>query len=122
MSLKPDNKENPLLRETIEELTKISRENDSSFWRDIARRLNSSNRNYASINVGKLDNLVNDGETVVVPGALLGSGYFEKKAILSAFRFSKGAQEKLQKSGSTMKTLLELARENPKGTNIKILR
>lgn len=122
MSLKPDNKENPVLKETIEELTKISRENSAPFWREVARRLNASSQGYASLNVGKLENLVKDGETVVIPGSLLGTGYFEKKATLSAFRVSRGAQEKIEKSGSTIKTLVELARENPKGTDIKILR
>lgn len=121
MSLKPVNKENPALKATIEELTKISRENGSIFWRDIAARLNGSRKNYSSVNLGKLDTLVKDGETVVIPGTLLGAGYFEKKATLSALKVSKSAQEKASKVGSTYKTLVELARENPKGTNIKIL-
>ncbi|MCL5782747.1 MAG: 50S ribosomal protein L18e [Candidatus Thermoplasmatota archaeon] len=122
MSLKPNNKESPLLKETIEELTKISRENDNPFWRDIARRLNASRKNYASLNLGKIDKLIEDGEIVVVPGSLLGAGYFEKKATLSALKFSRSAQEKIKQSGSTLKTLVELAREHPKGTNLKILR
>ncbi len=122
MSLKPDNKENPVLKETIEELTKISRESSSPFWRDIAKRLNGSNKNLASLNLGKLEGLVNDGETVVVPGTLLGFGYFEKKATLSALRISASAAEKIKKSGGETKTLVDLAKENPKGTNIKILR
>ncbi len=122
MSLKPVNKENPALKETIEELTKISRENGSIFWRDIATRLNASRQSYSSLNVGKVDTLVKDGETAVIAGALLGSGYFEKKVTLSALRVSKSAQEKVAKVGGTLKTLVELAKENPKGTNIKILR
>lgn len=122
MSLKPDNKENPFLMETIEELTRISRESSSPFWRDVAKRLNGSNKNHASLNIGKLEGLVEDGETVVVPGSLLGTGYFEKKATLSALRISKSAEEKIRKSGGVTKSLVELARENPKGTNIKILR
>ena len=122
MSIKPNNKESPMLKETIEELTKISRENDNPFWRDIAKRLNGSRKNYASLNLGKIDKLIEDGEIVVVPGSLLGSGYFEKKATLSALKFSRSAQEKIKQSGSTLKTLVELAREHPKGTNLKILR
>ncbi|MCL4336002.1 MAG: 50S ribosomal protein L18e [Candidatus Thermoplasmatota archaeon] len=122
MSLKPNNKESPMLKETIEELTKISRENDNPFWRDIAKRLNGSRKNYASLNLGKIDKLIEDGEIVVVPGSLLGAGYFEKKATLSALKFSRSAQEKIKQSGSTLKTLVELAREHPKGTNLKILR
>lgn len=122
MSLKPDNKENPVLKETIEELTKISRENSSPFWRDVAKRLNGSKKNYASLNLGKIESLVNDGETVVVPGTLLGFGYFEKKATLSALKISKSAAEKIKKNGGETKSLVDLARENPKGTDIKILR
>ncbi len=122
MSLKPVNKENPALKETIEELTKISRENGSTFWRDIAERLNGSRKNYSSLNLEKIDSLVKDGETVVIPGSLLGTGYFEKKVTLSALKVSKSAQEKVAKVGGTYKTLIELAKENPKGTDIRILR
>ena len=122
MSLKPVNKESQAIRETVDELLKISRENNSVFWRDVARRIAASRRTYASVNVGKIDSLVNDGETVVVPGSLLGSGYFEKKVTLAAIRVSKGAFAKISNSGGEIKSLVDLARENPKGTNIRLLR
>lgn len=122
MSIKPVNKESVAIRETVEELLRISRENNSVFWRDVAKRLTAPRSSYASVNIGKIGNLVKDGDTVVVPGSLLGSGYFEKKATFAALRVSKGAIGKISNSGGEIKSLVDLARENPKGTNIKILR
>jgi large subunit ribosomal protein L18e len=123
MSLKVERKSNPYLKDTILNLSKISREAGSVFWRDIAERLSEGRERYASINLGKIDRLVKDGETVVVPGSVLGSGYFEKKKVtVSALSISEKAREKLTSSGSKFITLEDLAKDNPKGTNFKILR
>ena len=75
MSLQTARKTSPAMRGTIEKLITISRENNSVFWRDIAERLNAGSRRYSSINVGKISRLASDGETVVVAGSVLGSGF-----------------------------------------------
>ncbi|MCL5679015.1 MAG: 50S ribosomal protein L18e [Candidatus Thermoplasmatota archaeon] len=110
------------MRGTIEKLITISRENNSVFWRDIAERLNAGSRRYSSINVGKISRLATEGETVVVAGSVLGSGFVDKKVTVSALAISENARKKLEENGSTFKSLEELAAENPKGSNLRILR
>lgn len=122
MSLTAEKKTSKYLKDTISTLNTISRENNAPFWRDIAVRLTGGDRRKAEINVGKIGRLSNDGETIVVAGSVLGSGYFDKKVTVSALKISDKAREKITESGSVFKTLEELAAENPKGTNLKILR
>jgi large subunit ribosomal protein L18e len=122
MSLNGKNKESNEIADTIDTLVKVSRENSSTMWRDIAERLSGGSRRYASINVGKINRLSSDGDIVIVPGSVLGSGVINKKVTLSALKISKSAMEKLQKSGSSFKPIKQFATENPKVKNPKILR
>jgi len=122
MSIKVERKTSVHLIGVINDLLERSRENNSIFWRDIALRLNSSRNHYADVNLGKLDRVTKDGDTIVIPGNLLSTGILHNKLKLSAFKVSEKAKIKLQESGSEFIELTELAKENPKGTDIKIIR
>ena len=122
MSVSPKSKENESIVNNIESLLKISRESSSNFWRDIARRMASGRRRYASINLYKIDMLTKEGDTVLVPGTILSVGELTKNITISSFRISRKAMEKIIKARAKFKSLSELSSENPKGTNIKILR
>ena len=122
MSRKISSKENPELKETVNQLLQISRENGSVFWRDIAKRLMKPKSSYSRTNVGKIEYETTDGETVVVAGYVLGTGYMKRKVTVSALKASPQAMKKMTDGGSRYVTLVELAKENPKGTNIRILR
>ncbi len=122
MSLNSKMKNSSEIADTIDTLVKVSRENSSVIWRDIAERLSGGNRRYASINVGKINKLSKDGDVIIVPGSVLGTGIISKKVTLSALRISKSAMIKLQKSGSSFKTLKELALENPRIKDPRIMR
>ncbi len=122
MSIKVEKKTSVYLINVINNLLERSREGNSPFWRDISIRLNSSRRNYANVNLGKLNSMVKDGDTVVIPGFLLSAGIFDKKIKVSALKASSKAIEKLEKSGSEYVELVNIARENPRGTGIKIIR
>ncbi|MEM3675540.1 MAG: 50S ribosomal protein L18e, partial [Thermoplasmataceae archaeon] len=97
-------------------------ESGSAFWRDIAERLVNGKHRLAATNLGKIEKLSSDGDIMVVPGSVLGSGYFNRRAVVSSLRVSSSAKKKIEESGSTYKTLVELANENPKGTNLRIIR
>lgn len=122
MSLKANTKTNPLLKEVVNGLIEVSRESGSSIWRDIAKKITGGDRRYASVNVGKISRMSSDGDVVVIAGSLLGSGYIDKKVTVSALRVSEKARKKLDEAGGSYKTLLEMAKENPKGTNVRIMR
>lgn len=122
MSLKANRKTNHLVQEVVEGLIEVSRESGSSLWRDIARKITGGDRRYASVNVGKISRLSSDGDVVVVAGSLLGSGYIDKKVTVSALRISEKARQKLSEAGGVYKPLVEMAKENPKGTNVRVMR
>lgn len=122
MSIRSIKKENPYLRNTIDTLLQISRENNSSIWRTIADKMSSSRSRYADVNLSKIDKVAKEGKTLVIPGAVLGSGHLNKNVTIGALKFSKKAAEKAKTSGSTLKSLVELAKDNPKGTNVRIMR
>ena len=89
-------------------------------WKEIARRL-AIKRRRAEVNISKIDRYAKDGETIVVPGVVLGNGDITKKVKIAALRFSKSAKEKLLKAGCEVLTLEELLSENPEGKNTRIM-
>ncbi len=67
-------KTNPRLTSLILLLKNKSRENEAKIWREIASRLETPNRNYAEVNLSKINRYAQNGETIIVPGKVLGSG------------------------------------------------
>lgn len=115
-----NSKTNPILLETINELKKVSRENEAPIWRDIAKRLERSRKNWSEVNVSKLT-LLNEGETAVVAGKLLGAGLIDKAVKVAAFSCSDSAAQKISSAGGEVMTIPQLAEQNPKGTNVRIM-
>ena len=63
---------------------------------------------------------IQEGDTVVIPGKVLGSGELDHKVTVSAFKFSKSALEKINKKGRAI-NLYDLYKENPRGSGVKIM-
>ena len=116
------NKTNPNLVVLIQHLKDASRTNEAPVWRDIALRLEGPARNWAEVNVGKLNRFASENETVVVPGKLLGAGEIEKKVTVAAYRSSGQAKDKIEKAGGRNMSIEELVATNPKGSKVRIMR
>ncbi|MEM5813122.1 MAG: 50S ribosomal protein L18e [Candidatus Aenigmatarchaeota archaeon] len=69
------------------------------------------------VNIYKLEKLCNDGDVVIVPGRVLGSGEITKKLTVYALGFSKPAKEKIILAGGKALKLKEL-KEKVKGMKI----
>ncbi|HID71518.1 MAG TPA: 50S ribosomal protein L18e [Thermoplasmata archaeon] len=119
--MKPIKKTNPELQQLIQLLRKKSHEHQAPIWKDLAKRLGRSRKEWPSINVSRLEKHLSEGQVVVVPGKLLGSGELTKPFTVGAFKFSKKAREKIIKAGGTCVSIEELAEKNPKGSNIRIM-
>jgi len=115
-------KTNPRLLNLISLLKDTSRQNDANVWRDIASRLESPSRNYAEVNLSKINRYASGGETIVVPGKVLGSGVLETSVKVAALNFSQSAETKIREAKGQCLTIEELLKDNPKGSRIKILR
>jgi large subunit ribosomal protein L18e len=115
-------KTNPGLIALVQDLKAIGRENGSAIWRDIALRLEKPRRNWAETNLSKLERYAQDGDVIVVPGKVLAAGTISKKITVAAYGFSEASQAAKQVAGGRTMTIRELAAENPKGSNVRILR
>ena len=125
-------KTNPQINKLIEDLKRIARENSAPIWRDIAKRLEKPRRNYAAVNLSKINRYSSSNDTILVPGKVLSSGTIEKPITVAALGFSKKAFEKICKCGEGGKegkgeergkciTIEELVKNNPKGSGVKII-
>ena len=114
-------KTNPVLINLIKELKKKSFENDAPIWKDIAERLEKPLRNWAEVNLGKIEKYVNENEIALVPGKVLSSGELTKKITIAAWSFSQKAREKIERAGGRCISISELVEENPKGKNVRII-
>lgn len=112
---------NPELIKLIRTLRKRSRENEARIWRDIADRLAHSRQRRATVNVSRLNRHTEKGETVVIPGKVLGSGKIDHPIKVAAFAFSKQAESKILGAKGKCLSIQELVEENQKGTNVRII-
>ncbi len=113
-------KTNPRLVRLIEELKRVARESDAAIWRDIARRLEKPRRNYAEVNLSKINRYTRENDTIVVPGKVLSAGTLDKSVIIAALGFSKKAYDKINAVGKGV-SIEDLMRDNPKGSGVKII-
>ena len=116
------NKTNPELVATIDSLKAKTRETEAAIWRDIALRLEKPRKNWAEANLSKIERYANEGETIVVPGKVLAAGRIDKKVTVAAYSFSEAAAKAIVAAGGKTLTLEELAKSNPKGTGVRIMR
>ena len=112
---------NPILLSLIMELKKRSSEQKVNIWKRVAVDLERSTRRRRVVNLSSLSRNTKENDIVVVPGKVLGSGNLEHKITISAFQFSEGAKEKIEKTGAKVVNLLDLSKENPSGKGIRIM-
>lgn len=105
---------NKNLFDTIRDLKKLSTKTDVGTWKAVAAKLAGPASQRARVNLSKLDKVTKAGETVIVPGKILGDGTFSKKITVIAFSASEGAIEKLEKAGAKYITIDDYIAKAPK--------
>ena len=105
----------------IRSLTETSMKDEAGIWKALAEELSRPRKNRREVNISRINEYTKEGETVVVPGKVLGEGDLDHKITIAAYKFSESAIDKIQKSGSKYLTLQELMKANPKGSNVRIL-
>jgi len=112
---------NPILFGIIAELKKRSNSQNVNIWKRVAKDLERSTRQRRVVNLSSINRYTKEDEVIVVPGKVLGAGDLKHKLTISAFQFSSGAKEKIEKNGSKIVPLLELSKDKPNGKKIKII-
>lgn len=105
------------LRKTIDLLSKQKK----AIWKRLAHDLSMPSRQRRAVNIFRLNRYSNKGETVVVPGKVLGDGVLGHSINVAAYSFSKEAKTKIEKAGGKTLTLAELMSKHPDGKGVKIL-
>jgi len=114
-------KTNPHLINLIQDLKKKSYEHDAAIWKDVALRLEKPLRNWAEINLSKIERYVEEDEIALIPGKVLSAGKLTKKIKVAAWGFSDKAREKIQKAGGKCLSIEDLVKENPAGKGVRIV-
>jgi len=105
----------------IRDLKKKSQENQNELWRNLAERLSTSKRSRIALNVSRLNRYTKKGETVAVPGKVLGAGKADHPMTVAAFAFSDVAQAKIRKAKGNCLSIRDLMEKNPAGKNVKLM-
>jgi len=112
---------NPYLKSLVEDLRKKSFETNTPIWKDVAEKLSRSRRRKVAVNIFEIEKNTEKNDFVIVPGIVLSVGELSKPVNIAAWKFSASAEEKIKKAKGKMMSIEELAKENPKGTGVKIL-
>ena len=91
-------------------------------WEKVIKKLSSSRKKYSSINLKKINEESSEGDTIIVPGKVLGSGDLDKKVKICAASFSESALSKIKAAKSEAVSISEEIKSNPKATGLKVLR
>lgn len=108
---------NPVLVETIE----LLQEQNAPIWKEVAKNLGKVNRQRPEVNISDIERNTEDGDTVVVPGKVLGAGRLSKDVNVAAFDASRGAKQQINDNGEFM-FIDELIEDNPEGSEVKIIK
>ena len=120
--IKSSSKTNPRHSALIYMLKEVSRNSGAGVWREIAKRLEAPSNNYAEVNISKINRYARDGDTIIVPGKVLGSGLIDQSVSVAALNFSAAAVDKITGANGKCMTIEELVATNPKGSQVRILR
>ena len=113
---------NPQLKDLITELQRIARQRDAPIGKRAAELLSRSKRSRVIVNVAELMRNTAEGEKIVIPGKVLAAGTASHELTVAAFRFSPQAKRKLERADCRCISILDVLKENPRGTGVRLLR
>lgn len=97
-------------------LIQEARKQETPFWKRVADDLEKSSRRRVEVNLSRIARASKQGETVVVPGKVLGTGELSHKVRVVAYSFSQSAQEKLKEAKCESMSIEEFLKKNPQGS------
>lgn len=112
---------NEKLKSLIEGLKQKQYSENSAIWKRLATDLEKSTRNRRIVNLSRISRNVKAGETIVVPGKVLGDGDLSQNITIYAWQFSQSAIDKIAKSNSKALPIDELMNSEIKGKKVRII-
>ena len=109
------------IQDNIWTLRRASKKNKAPIWRALERELARPRRNRREVNVGALAVNTDDGQVIVVPGKVLGSGEIGHKLTLCAITISESATKKIIACGGKLVSLSNLVEQYPDGKGVRVI-
>lgn len=110
-----------ITNENLQKLIVELKSAKSKIFGRIAEDLERPTRIRREVNLARINRYTKEGETIIVPGKVLGGGELDHKVNISAFKFSQSAIDKISKSGSKIIPLQQIAKEPAEGKKIRII-
>ena len=73
------------------------------------------------MNLTQINDVTKEGEVIVVPGKILGTGSVSHKITTSSFSISNSAAKKIIESGGTIISFKEMIEKYPTGKGVRII-
>ncbi len=103
------------------DLKRSSLKNDAPIWAKLAEYALKPSIARRDINLNKIDQLTKDGDVVVFPGKVLGTGNISHKITLFSFAISSSAAIKITQKGGNLVSHKEIVRQNPTGKGVVLI-
>jgi len=91
-------------------------------WVEVAHFISGPTRKHSKVNLNQIDKETKEGDTVIIPGKVLGEGEISKKVRIAALGFSESAIKKLKDKKCEAVSIDEEIKINPTAKGIKIIR
>jgi large subunit ribosomal protein L18e len=105
---------NQQLTQLIGEMKKLAIEQKVGFWKKIASELEKPARRRRDVSVEKIGRMVNENETAVVPGKVLGKEKIKNPIVCYS------ASESVKKNNKII-SFRDLMKKDPKARNCRII-
>ncbi|MBD3312591.1 50S ribosomal protein L18e [archaeon] len=94
--------------EHLKKLIRTLSRDKKPIWKRVAMDLNKPARKRREVNLKRINDNTNSGETIIVPGKVLGTGRLNHKLTIAAWRFSDSALKKIKQAKGKAISIKEL--------------
>jgi len=118
---KMDRIKNDQLMGLVTALKTLAIEKKKALWKTIAVELTKPTKNKREVNIYKLEKYTKEGDIIIVPGKVLGTGALSKKLTVAALQFSESAKQKIQSNKGDVLSIEELMKKHPNAKGVRIM-
>lgn len=111
---------NPVLSEAIWNFRSAYKKSKAPIWLKLQEIMERPGTR-AEVNLSKLSTFTEQGDIVIVPGKVLGTGTMDHKITLCAFSLSQSAAKKILDAGGKILSIKEFVEKFPEGSKVKIV-
>ena len=90
-------------------------------WGSLSAQVMRSRRRMPVINLDRLNRVTAKGETVAIPGKVLGGGRIDHPLTVAAMHFSLASAKAIEEAGGKVLSLTELAKRKPDGKGVRVI-